>query len=196
MLPAVRRGFLGGTFDPPHLAHLVAAEAAYRQLGVDVVSFVPAGAPWQKVNMSVTAAEHRLRMTELATGGVRYFDVDEREIRRDGWTYTVDTLATYPVSDEVTVLVGADAARDVPSWHRAADLMATASFAVVPRPGVAREDVDAALAGADVAWLDMPELGISSTDLRRRVRRGASVRFLIPETVRSYIERHGLYREE
>jgi len=84
----MKRALLGGTFDPPHLAHLVAGEAAYRNLGVDVVTFMPAGRPWQKSGNDVTAAEHRWAMTELAVEGVGYFEADDREVHRDGWTYT------------------------------------------------------------------------------------------------------------
>jgi nicotinate-nucleotide adenylyltransferase len=194
MLPAVHRGLLGGTFDPPHVAHLVAAEAAYRQLGLDVVSFVPAGAPWQKAGDDIAAGEHRLAMTRLASVDVEYFEVDDRELRRDGWTYTIDTLASFPQGERISLLLGADAARGVPSWHRAGELLATGHFAVVPRPGVTQDEVADAFGDADFVWLDMPELDISSTDLRRRVAAGASVRFLVPEAVREYIDAHGLYR--
>jgi len=101
MLPPVRRGILGGTFDPPHLAHLVAGEAAYRELGLDVVTFLPAGRPWQKADLGVSPAADRWEMTRRAVAGVSYFAADDREVRRDGWTYTADTLATFPESEEL-----------------------------------------------------------------------------------------------
>lgn len=195
ILWCVRRGVLGGTFDPPHLAHLAAAEAAYRQLDLDVVTFVPAGAPWQKAGDPVSAPVHRLEMMERAVREIDYFDVDDLEVRRDGWTYTIDTLAVYAPLDDLTLILGSDAARGVPSWHRADDVLSAARFAIVPRPGIAPADVDEALAAANVVWLDMPELDISSTDLRRRVAAGDSVRFLVPEPVDAYIAAHGLYRE-
>ena len=97
----MRRGILGGTFDPPHLAHLVAGEAAWRQLGLEVVTFIPAGAPWQKQGRQVTEAAHRWEMTRLAVAGVDYFEADDREILRRGPTYTVDTLAQFPDDDLV-----------------------------------------------------------------------------------------------
>ena len=92
----MRRGILGGTFDPPHMAHLVAADAASRQLDLDVVTFIPAGAPWQKADLDVSEPRHRWEMTRRAVSGVPGFEADDREVRREGWSYTVDTLATFP----------------------------------------------------------------------------------------------------
>ncbi len=195
ILPGVQRGILGGTFDPPHLAHLFAGEAAYRELGLDVVTFVPAGAPWQKAGQSVSSPGHRLAMTDLATSPAPYFEVDDREVRRDGWTYTVDTLATFPSSDVITLILGADAARGVATWHRSEEVMARVRFAVLPRPGIARTEVEAALPGAGVVWLDTPEIALSGTMLRARARAGRSVRFLVPDPVWRYIVDEGLYRE-
>nr|NIR41213.1 nicotinic acid mononucleotide adenylyltransferase [Actinomycetota bacterium]NIS36208.1 nicotinic acid mononucleotide adenylyltransferase [Actinomycetota bacterium]NIT97341.1 nicotinic acid mononucleotide adenylyltransferase [Actinomycetota bacterium]NIU21007.1 nicotinic acid mononucleotide adenylyltransferase [Actinomycetota bacterium]NIU70774.1 nicotinic acid mononucleotide adenylyltransferase [Actinomycetota bacterium] len=100
---------LGGTFDPPHIAHLVAAETAYRSLGIDVVTFLPAGRPWQKAGQEVTGADHRWAMTLLAIEGVEYFSADDREVRRDGWTYTIETLEAFEGHD-VWLVLGADAA--------------------------------------------------------------------------------------
>ena len=195
MLLDVRRGILGGTFDPPHLAHLVAAEAAYRQLGLDVVVFIPAGEPWQKLGSGVSAGPHRLAMTELAVADVAYFQADDREVVRTGWSYTIDTLETFPADDDLTVILGADAALGLATWHRAEELLDSARFAVVPRHGIDRNDVDEVLAGVAVRWLDMPELDISSTALRERLLQSRSVRFLVPAAVLRYINDHGLYRE-
>jgi len=193
MLCAVDRGILGGTFDPPHLAHLFAGEVAYRDLGLDVVTFVPAGAPWQKSGIDVSPPEHRLAMTSLAIEGSPYFEVDDREVARDGWTYTIDTLASFPADERLTLILGADAAAGVQTWHSAAEVLARARIAVVPRPGVDRTAVDGQLSGADVVWLDGPELDVSGTMLRGRVRTGSSIRFLVPDAVWLYIEQHGLY---
>ena len=115
----MRRGILGGTFDPPHLAHLLGGEAAYRELGLDLVTFMPAGSPWQKAERDVTAASHRWEMTVLATEGVEYFEADDREVRRSGWTYTIDTLESFDDGDEVVLIVGADTAAGLPTWCRA-----------------------------------------------------------------------------
>jgi nicotinate-nucleotide adenylyltransferase len=191
MLSAVRRGILGGTFDPPHLAHLVAAEAARHELHLDVVTFLPAGAPWQKADRAVTAAEHRWGMTLAAIEGVGYFDADDREVRREGWTYTADTLATFPGSEEIVLVLGADAAAGIPTWHRPEEVLARVSLAVMPRPGVERSTVQDAVGNHH--WLDTPELPVSGTMLRKRRSMGQSIRFLISEGVLDYIERHGLY---
>lgn len=186
------RGILGGTFDPPHVAHLVAAEAAYRQLALDAVTFVPAGAPWQKAEREVSPAEHRWAMTRLAVEGVDYFEADDREVMRPGWTYTIDTLETF--DEPVVLILGADAARGLPTWYRARDVMARATIAVIPRPGVDARSVERSLEGATMLWLETPLLAISGTMLRDRVRRGHSVRFLVPDPVWRYVEEHDLYR--
>ncbi len=191
ILTTVRRGILGGTFDPPHLAHLLGGEAAHRELDLDVVNFMPAGSPWQKAERDVTAASDRWEMTVLATGGVEYFEADDREVRRSGWTYTIDTLESLDASEEVVLIVGADTAAGLPSWHRAEDVMERVTLAVIPRPGVAREDVARIL--GEHHWLDVPELPVSGTMLRQRARRGASIRFFVPEMVHDYVIRHRLY---
>lgn len=190
----MRRALLGGTFDPPHIAHLVAGETAFRDLSVDVVSFLPAGAPWQKAGRVVSAPEHRWEMTRLAVGGVEYFEADPREVRRDGWTYTVDTLASYPETDELWLVLGADAALGLPTWNSHEAVAERARVAVVPRDGITRSDVEAA--AGPVEWLDMPELRLSGTEIRRRALEGRSIRFLVREPVYEYILRHGLFRPE
>ena len=195
MLLAVRRGILGGTFDPPHLAHLFAGEAAYRDLGLDLVTFLPAGSPWQKADRRVSDATHRWEMTKLATAPIEYFEADDREVRREGWTYTADTLAGFDADEELTLILGSDAARGVPTWVRADEVLSRVRIAVVPRPGVQRAEVDWALRGARVVWLDTPEVWLSGTMLRERGRSGRSLRFLVPEPVWEYIERQRLYLE-
>lgn len=192
-LPAVRRGILGGTFDPPHLAHLFAGEAAYRDLGLDLVSFIPAGAPWQKAGRTVTPTEHRWNMAVLAVSGVEYFDADDREVRREGWTYTIDTLRSFPDEEDLVLILGADAARGLPTWHEASEILERAIIAVMPRPGVLRDDVDAALAGGRAVWLETPELRVSGSLLRRQVREGRSIRFLVRDEVWRYVRDNGLY---
>lgn len=186
-------GILGGTFDPPHVAHLVAAEAAYRQFGLSGVTFLPAGAPWQKAGRLVSSADDRWAMTGLAIAAVPYFDADDREVRRDGWTYTADTLQTIDDNREVMLILGADAALGLPTWHRYDEILARARIAVVPRPGIARSAVDAAV-GVEMVWVDAPELTVSGTELRRRVREGGSIRFLVRDSVWRYVEEQGLYR--
>jgi len=191
MLRSVRRGILGGTFDPPHVAHLLAGEAAFRELGLDVVTFLPAGAPWQKADLDVSAPAHRWAMTRLATEGVDYFDPDDREVSREGWTYTADTLDTFGPDEDLVLILGADAAAGLRTWHRFEAVLDRVSLAVMPRPGVTPEAVEAAV-GAHHS-LATPELAISGTLIRRRHRAGLTIRFLIPEAVLGYIESHGLY---
>ena len=193
ILAAVRRGILGGTFDPPHLAHLFAGESAYSELGLDVVTFVPAGAPWQKADRVVAASVHRWEMTRLAVEPIEYFDAHDLEVVRDGWTYTADTLVEFG-ADDLVLILGSDAAAGLPTWHRPDRVLEMAEIAVVPRPGAPRSAVDAAV--TEYHWLDGPELDISSTMLRSRVASGESIRFLVPEPVRSYISGRGLYRRD
>ncbi len=193
MLAPVRRGILGGTFDPPHLAHLVAAETAFRQLGLEIVTLIPAGNPWQKAGRAVSDPRHRIAMTELSILGIDYLEVDDREVRRRGASYTIDTVESFASADEIVLIVGADAAAGIDTWHRPDDLRARATFAVMPRDGVATRDVVAAVGQAQVTWLRTPELAISSTELRHRVARGDSIRFLVADAVWRYVDDQRLY---
>lgn len=188
----MRRALFGGTFDPPHVAHLAAGEAAYRQLGVEQVTFLPAGDPWQKRDRRVSAATHRWEMTRLAVDGVDYFEADRGEIDRQGPSYTVDTLARYPADDELVLVLGADAALGIGTWERSQDVLGRVTVAVAPRTGVGRAAVEGAV-GERMVWLDLPELAVSGTELRRRVRAGGSIRFLVREAVWGYIQTHRLY---
>jgi nicotinate-nucleotide adenylyltransferase len=185
------RAIMGGTFDPPHVAHLVAGEAAYQQLGVDVVTFTPAGSPWQKPTDGVSAAEHRWEMTRLAVAGVGYFEADDREVRREGSTYTIETLDSYG-DEEIVLILGADAAAGLASWHRGDEVAARAALAVVPRPGTDPVAVERAIEGP-FTWLDVPLLDISGTMLRQRSRAGGSIRFLVRDAVWRYVIEHDLY---
>jgi len=187
----VRRGILGGTFDPPHIAHLIGGETAYQQLGLDVVTFIPAGAPWQKAGRKVSDAEDRWQMVLLATGGTDHFEADDREVRREGWTYTIDTLDSFDDGDDLTLILGADAALGLPTWERGDQVLARARIAVIPRPGVEREAVEQVV--PDLAWLDMPDLEISGTMLRQRVQDTQSIRFFVPDLVHDYIRHNHLY---
>lgn len=187
------RGILGGTFDPPHIGHLAAAETAYRQLDLDVVSFLPAGMPWQKLGSPVSEVTDRWSMLGLALAGTAYFEADDREVRRRGPTFTADTLETFPRDDEVVLILGADAALGTPTWERAADVIERVVIAVVPRSGVERAEVAAAV-GAPIVWLEMPMLDVSGTMLRAMVRSGRSIRFLVPDAVWAYVNDRDLYR--
>jgi nicotinate-nucleotide adenylyltransferase len=191
ILVGVRSGLLGGTFDPPHIAHLLAGEVAYRQLGLDRVIYLPAGSPWQKADRMVSPADHRWRMTEIATSGISYFVPDDREVHRAGWTYTIDTLATFNDSEEIVLILGADAALGLPTWESAEQVLDRVHVAVLPRPGTERRAVETAIGTA--TWLDMPPLPLSGTMIRERVAAGTAFRFLVADGVYEYIVENRLY---
>lgn len=170
----------------------MAGEAAYRQLGLDIVTLVPAGEPWQKADREVSVSKHRWAMTQASTEGVDYFEADAREIERHGWTYTMDTLESFPGDEQLVLILGADAAARLMSWHRADDVLERVSLAVLPRPGTLRTVVEAAVP-TEIAWLDTPEVGISGTLLRERERTGLSIRFLVREPVWHYIQDNHVY---
>ncbi len=192
-------GLLGGTFDPPHLGHLVLGECARVQLGLDRVYFMPAGDPWRKAGRGVSSATHRLAMTHLAIADNPDFHLDEREVERIGPTYTVDTLREMHVQglDEVVLILGSDALADMPAWREPDVITALARLAVAPKGADESEQAWlAAQAGLREAPIpiDMPPLPVSSTLVRDRVRLGVPIRYLVPEAVEAYIDLHGLYR--
>jgi nicotinate-nucleotide adenylyltransferase len=132
-------------------------------------------------------------MIELATEGIDYFTVDDREVHRDGWTFTIDTIDSFG-GEEMIMIIGADSAKGLSTWNRADELLDRVQIAVVPREGVERAEVEAAI-DRDVMWLDMPGLDISGTMLRGRVSDGRSIRFLVPDPVLAYVREHRLYVE-
>jgi len=133
-------------------------------------------------------------MTRRAVEGVGYFEADDREVARDGWTYTADTLGTFPDGDDLVLILGADAAAGLPSWQGPEAVLQRARLAVMGRPGVAREAVEAA--AGEVHWLEAPLLDISGTMLRARHRAGLSIRFLVTDPVLRYIESVRLYTDD
>jgi nicotinate-nucleotide adenylyltransferase len=188
----MRVAILGGTFDPPHVAHLVLAEAAHRQLPVDEVRFIPAGDPWQKADDGVLPAGTRLALVRAAVEPVRYFTVDDREVRRAGPSYTADTVADLRDEGiEPWLVLGADAAAGMHTWHRAEGLRGV-PVAVAARPGTDRAAVEAVALGP-VTWLEMPRLDLSSTELRAMAAAGESLRFLVPDGVWHLILAEELY---
>ena len=158
-----------------------------------MVTFIPAGRPWQKAERDVSEARHRLRMTEIAVEGIEYFTVDDREVHRDGWTVTIDTVESFD-EERIVLIIGADAAVGIPTWHRSGELLERVQIAVVPRPGVERVDVENALR-REIAWLDMPPIELSGTMLRAHVSEGRSIRFLVPDAVLAYVVEHDLYQK-
>ncbi len=195
-------GILGGTFNPPHLAHMVCASEARAQLSLDLVLLVPTGVPPHKEMEEEPGRAHRLAMCRLAADGHGdWLEVSSLEVDRDGPSYTIDTLgeinATRP-GDELTFIVGGDMAWSLPSWHRPEAILELAVVAVAERAGARREEVRVRLAGMRgaqrIRYIDVPRLDISSSALRRRVREGRPIDFLVPDAVAGYIQRQGLYR--
>lgn len=186
----MRTGILGGTFDPIHIAHLHAAETALFA-GLDRILFIPAGDPWQKSGRDVTAGVHRVAMVEIAIAGVEGFELDLREADRDGPTYTIDTLSSFPADEELFLVLGADSAAGIRSWHRAEAVLERAKVVVVPRPGTSPSAVTEALPGA--LRLEMAALDVSSTMIRAMAAEGRPFRFLVPGGVYEYVRDENLY---
>jgi nicotinate-nucleotide adenylyltransferase len=187
-----RVGLLGGTFDPPHLGHLVVAECARVELDLDEVRLLIAGDPWMK--RTVSAPEDRVAMVRVAVDGDPHLRVDDREVRRGGPTYTADTLAELRDEEPTTgwwFLLGEDAAAGLPRWHRVQEALAAATFVVVTRPGHPPPGDDAL--PDDVVHLEVPSLDVSSTDLRARYTSGDATRYLVPVAVDTYVREHRLY---
>jgi nicotinate-nucleotide adenylyltransferase len=193
---------MGGTFDPIHHGHLFTAEAALGEFDLDEVVFVPTGRPWMKADREVTAAEHRYLMTVIATASNPRFSVSRLEVDREGPTYTVDTLeeirSEAGADVELFFITGADAILDIFQWKDPQQVLSGAHFIAATRPGyeIARFEKEASSSHPDVMVMDIPALAISSSDIRRRVREGEPIAYLLPEGVQSYIAKMGLYRGE
>ena len=191
----LRLGVMGGTFDPIHHGHLVAASEVAAKFDLDEVVFVPTGQPWQKMSKKVSEAEHRYLMTVIATASNPRFTVSRVDVDRPGPTYTIDTLrdirAERPDAD-LYFITGADAIAQILSWKDVAELWELAHFVAVSRPGHILSV--SGLPEQDVSLLEVPALAISSTDCRDRVRRGFPVWYLVPDGVVQYISKHHLYR--
>jgi nicotinate-nucleotide adenylyltransferase len=197
----VRIGVLGGTFNPPHLGHLVCGQEAHRELSLDRVLLIPARHPPHKPVEAEPGPEHRLELCRLAVAGDERFAVSELELDREGPSYTVDTLSTLnqqAPTDELVLILGGDIAAGLPRWRDPERVLELATVAVAKRRGTPRNEVKDALAGLHgggrAKFFKMPPIGISSTMVRRRVAAGQPIRYFVPEPVREYIERQGLYR--
>lgn len=197
-------GLMGGTFDPIHYGHLLAAENARQAFGLEKVCFVPAGNPPHKKGGSVAAAD-RYAMTEIATLSNPHFDVSAVELDRAGDSHTIDTLREfnrrYPEA-EFYFITGADAVLDLPTWKEPEALLTHAVFIAVARPGYPAgklerlcERLPADLAER-IVYLEIPGLAIASRDLRRRVAAGRTIKYLVPESVEAYIAKRRLYLTE
>ncbi len=188
-------GIMGGTFDPIHHGHLVAASEVADRFALDEVLFVPTGQPWQKVEREVSRPEDRYLMTVIATASNPRFTVSRVDIDRPGVTYTVDTLhdlrAQRGPGVELFFITGADALAQILTWKDAEELFALAHFIGVTRPG--HHLTDDGLPADRVSLLEVPAMAISSTDCRERVTRGEPVWYLVPVGVVQYVAKHRLY---
>jgi nicotinate-nucleotide adenylyltransferase len=196
----VRVGILGGTFNPPHLGHLVCAQEAYLQLRLDRVMLIPARIPPHKPVEEEPGAEHRLELCRVAIAGDERFTVSDLEVHRSGPSYTVDTLRelhSHAPDNELFLIVGGDVAAGLPQWREPEEVLSLATLAVAKRRGTSRTAVERALQelhGGDRAeFLRMPRIGVSSTMIRRRARAGQPNKYLVPDAVASYIDQHRLY---
>jgi nicotinate-nucleotide adenylyltransferase len=191
-----RIGIMGGTFDPIHHGHLVAASEVANRFSLDEVVFVPTGEPWQKADVAVSPAEDRYLMTVIATAANPQFHVSRVDIDRDGPTYTVDTLrdlrAEYGPKAQLFFITGADALQKMLSWKDTDQMFEMAHFIGVTRPGFALSDDH--LPADTVSLVQVPAMAISSTDCRARVAMGKPVWYLVPDGVVQYIAKRRLYR--
>jgi len=198
----MRIGILGGTFDPIHLGHLIIAEEARLKLELSKVIFIPAGQPWLKANRFITPKEQRLEMVKLATSSNPYFEVSTAEIEREGPSYSVDTVSALREElgsgVELYFIVGPDALAGLPLWKEPARLVRLCQIVWVSKPNSPNPDLaelEAAIPGisSQLKFIPTPQIGISSTEIRERVAKGLSIRYLVPQEVERYIYEHKLY---
>jgi nicotinate-nucleotide adenylyltransferase len=195
-----RIGILGGTFNPPHLGHLICAQEAYIQLELDGVILMPAAIPPHKPVDDEPGPEHRLELCRLSAKHDPHISVSALEIEREGPSYTVDTLKQLHAEtpdNELFLIVGGDVAAGLPRWREPERVLSLATLAVAKRRGTARTAVEEALAeipgGERARFFRMTRVGISSTEIRRRVRAGQPIRYLVRDQVADYIHQHHLY---
>ena len=197
----MRIGILGGTFNPPHLGHLAIAQEAHAQLGLDKVVLMPVSSPPHKELVDDPGPEARYELCHLAVAKDERFAVSRIELDRGGPSYTVDTLRTIHAGspgDDLTFIVGGDVAQGLPSWREPDAVLELATIAVAEREGIRRQDIAervSALPGAaDLVFFDVPRMDISSSSIRRRVRDGRPIRYLVPDDVARVIGARGYYR--
>ena len=197
----MRIGVLGGTFNPPHLGHLLCAQEAYVQLALDVVMLIPARTPPHKPVEEEPGVEHRLELCRRAARDDERLEVSDLEMSRPGPSYTVDTLSllhSKAPDNDLFLIVGGDIAAGFADWHEPERVLSLATLAVAKRSGTDRASIDASLArlsgGDRTRFFRMPGVDISSTMVRERVRSGLPIRYFVPEPVEGYITEKGLYR--
>ncbi len=199
-----RLGIMGGTFDPIHYGHLVTAEGARYELGLEKVIFIPAGRPPHKPGCNITEPWSRYVMTGLAIESNPFFLASAMEVERPGPSYTVDTVSAiqllYPES-ELYFITGSDAVLEVLTWKNVLKLLSKCRFISVSRPGYNLDELHTRLDGIpwelkkNIIYMEVPSLAISSTEIRKRVREGRPIKYLLPESVEKYIIKNDLYRQ-
>jgi nicotinate-nucleotide adenylyltransferase len=195
-------GILGGTFNPPHMGHLVMAQEAVDQLGLDQVVFMPVAIPPHKEAREDPGAAARVELCRLAVGDDDRLAVSTLEVDRGGASYTVDTLRMFhdlEAEHDLIFIVGGDMAQSLPAWREPEAILQLARLAVAEREGVRREDIARRLerlhAGDRVLFFDMPRIDVSSSAIRRRVAERRPIRYLVPDAVATAIAERGLYRQ-
>jgi len=194
-------GIIGGTFDPIHIGHLIAAEQARTRLGLTEILFVPAGQPWFKANNGITSPYHRVEMVRLAISSNPSFKLCTVEIGRTGPSYTIDTMTELRDRqgvDNPYFIIGSDSLEGFPLWKEPVKLLQLCRLVVVSRSESMQRDLtslEAVVPGIldNVTLLEMPLIDISSSDIRRRIVQGESIRYLVPVEVQQYIVKHRLY---
>lgn len=197
---------MGGTFDPIHFGHLVTAEAARIEFGLEQVVFVPSGQPPHKKGRRLSSARDRFMMTVLAVTTNPWFDLSPVEIDRRGFSYTIDTVeefrGLYGETTEFFFITGLDAIEEILTWHRVNELLTLCNFIAATRPGYHLEGMSefcrklAPEVKKVIHLLEVPALAISSSDIRERVRQGRSIKYLLPEAVEHYIYKYQLYQAD
>jgi nicotinate-nucleotide adenylyltransferase len=193
----MRIGVFGGTFNPPHLGHLIVAESAREALNLNTVLFIPSASPPHKSSRSLVDAECRIEMVKLAVSGNPSFQASDIEIQRGGRSYTVDTLrglsALYPRA-ELYLLIGIDNLLELHTWKEPEEIFGLSEVVAVNRPGYDSADIRKDYLRR-VTFLRYPNIDISSSEIRRKAKMGKSIKYLVPSAVESYILKHGAYRE-
>lgn len=201
----MKKGILGGTFDPIHNGHLAVAEEVRSRLSLDEVLFIPTGRPWRKGDTPILSAEHRIEMVRLAIAGKPYYRLSLMEVERVGPSYTLDTLTELSsglsAEDEIFFIVGWDSLADLPYWKSPEQIIQLCRLVAVPRPGYPPPDLEALEASVPglsgrVVLLDRPEVDISASEIRERVACGLPISSLVPEAVERYIREQGFYKTE
>lgn len=191
--PQEKIGLLGGTFNPPHLGHLILAEQVGQQLGLDRVLFLPTNIPPHKEVEDLPSKEDRKNMVEKAIENNPLFGFDDVDLEREGKSYTYETMKRlyekYP-NAEFYFIIGGDMVETLPKWHKIEELRSMVQFVGVKRPGYATET------NYPIIWVDTPATDISSTVIRKKIKEGCSVKYLVPERTLDYIEQKRLYKNE